>query len=277
MAYKRILTIQDISCFGQCSLTVALPILSACGLETCIIPSAVLSTHTGGFKDFTFKDLTDEIPKIEEHWLKEGIKFDSIYTGYLGSVRQIDYVLDIFKRLVKEYCVKIVDPAFADNGVLYTGFDMNYVDEMKKLAAAADIVVPNISEACYLTGMEYMEEYTPVYIVELFEKLCALGCKTVILTGVGYASDKTGVAVFNGKDADYYEHTKIPKNCHGTGDIYASAFAGAYLRGKPLMEAAKIAADYTYSCIAATVDDKEHWYGVKFETVLPQLISAING
>lgn len=275
MAYKRILSIQDISCFGQCSLTVAMPILSACGLETCIIPSAVLSTHTGGFKNFTFKDLTEEIPKIEEHWLEEGVKFDAIYTGYLGSVKQINYILDIFERLGKEDCARIVDPAFADNGVLYSGFDLKYVEEMKKLCAAADIILPNISEACFLTDTQYMTEYTPVYIGELIEKLAAIGCKTVILTGVGYVPDKTGVAVFDGKDADYYEHPKIPGGSHGTGDVYASAFSGAYLNGKPLMDAARIAADYTFKCIAATINDKEHWYGVKFEPLLLELILTI--
>lgn len=276
MAYKRILTIQDISCFGQCSITVALPILSACGLETCIIPSAVLSTHTGGFKNFTFKDLTEEIPKIEEHWLKENIRFDSIYTGYLGSVRQIDYVLDIFKKLGKEYCVKIADPAFADNGVLYTGFDMDYVFEMKRLCKAADIVLPNISEACFLTDSEYKEEYTKDYIFELFEKMAYMGCKTVILTGVGFTPDKTGAAVFDGGKVDYYEHAKIPTGCHGTGDVYAAAFAGAYLKDKTLFNAAQIAADYTYKCIADTVGDKEHWYGVKFEPSLADLIAELS-
>lgn len=277
MDYKRILTIQDISCFGQCSLTVALPILSACGLETCIIPSAVLSTHTGGFKNYTFKDLTDEIPKIEKHWMDESIKFDAIYTGYLGSARQIEYVLDIFKNLGKEGCVKIADPAFADNGALYAGFDGEYVREMAKVMRAADIIVPNISEACFLTGSEYKEEYTPDYIEDLFKKLKAMEIKTVILTGVGYRKDKTGVAVYDGDRTHYYEHAKIHGGSHGTGDVYASAFSGALLAGQSLTLAAKTAADYTYNCILATLDDKEHWYGVKFETALPELAAAIRG
>ena len=139
MDYKRILTIQDISCFGQCSLTVALPILSACGVETVILPSAVLSTHTGGFTGFTFRDLSDDIPKISEHWQKEGIDFDAIYTGYLGSVKQIDMVTDIFNTFsAKKKCIKIVDPAMADNGKLYYGFDEVYASEMARLCRSAD-------------------------------------------------------------------------------------------------------------------------------------------
>ena len=131
--YKRVLTIQDISCVGQCSLTVALPIISACGLETAVLPSAVLSTHTGGFKDFTFRDLTDDLPKILEHWKKENIQFDAFYTGYLGSAKQIAYVRDILHSVRKKESVNIIDPAMADNGRLYVGFDSAFVEAMKPL------------------------------------------------------------------------------------------------------------------------------------------------
>ena len=157
MAYKKILTIQDISCVGQCSLTVALPILSACGLEACILPSAVLSTHTAGFSGFTFRDLTDDMPAIQAHWQKENIKFKAIYTGYLGSIKQIGYVKNILETMGDDDCVRIVDPAMADNGKLYSIFDMDYVEAMKPLCGIADILVPNITEAAFLTGCEYCE------------------------------------------------------------------------------------------------------------------------
>lgn len=275
MDYKRILTIQDISCVGQCSLTVALPILSACGVETAILPSAVLSTHTGGFTGFTVRDLSDDMPGIMNHWNKENIKFDAFYTGYLGSTKQIDYVKDIFNTTAKEGAKKIVDPAFADNGNLYFGFDMEYVNAMKKLCAVADVVVPNISEAAFLTGMEYKTEYDEAYIIALSKALVDLGAKTVVMTGVGYKKGKTGVSVFENGELKYYEHNKISKGSHGTGDIYASAFTGALVRGKNLLESAKIAADYTVKCIENTIDDPEHWYGVKFETALGDLIEML--
>ncbi|MBQ8374146.1 MAG: pyridoxamine kinase [Clostridia bacterium] len=272
MDYKRILTIQDISCVGQCSLTVALPILSACGHETCVLPSAVLSTHTAGFSGFTFRDLTDDMPAIQAHWQKEGIAFDAIYTGYLGSTKQVGFVKSILDTMGKETAVKIVDPAFADNGKLYPIFDNAYVEAMKTLCPSADILIPNITEACFLSGMEYKEVYDENYIKELLAALSKLGCKTIVLTGVGYRSEKTGVVVYENGKIEYYEHKRIAKGCHGTGDVYASAFTGALLKGKTIFEAAKIAADYTVLCIEKTQDDPKHWYGVKFETALPYLI-----
>ena len=147
MAYPKILTVQDISCVGQCSLTVALPIISACGIETCVLPSAVLSTHTAGFKGYTFRDLTDDMPDICAHWQKEGISFDAVYTGYLGSTKQIDYVKNILSTVKKSDGYAVVDPAMADNGKLYPGFDMEFVEAMKTLCGAADYILPNITEA----------------------------------------------------------------------------------------------------------------------------------
>ena len=275
MSYKRILTIQDISCVGQCSLTVALPILSACGHETCILPSAVLSTHTAGFSGFTFHDLTEDIPAIQAHWQKEGIQFEGIYTGYLGSTQQVGYVKNILDTMGTENAVKIVDPAFADNGKLYPIFNDEYVAAMRTLCPSADILLPNITEACFLAGMEYKEAYDERYIKELLAALAVLGCSTIVLTGVGYSPDKTGVVVYQNGEMNYYEHKRISKGCHGTGDVYASAFTGAVLRGKTLFEAAKIAADYTVACIENTQDDPTHWYGVKFETALPKLMELL--
>lgn len=276
MTYKKILTIQDISCVGQCSLTVALPILSACGLETCVLPSAVLSTHTAGFSGFTFRDLTEDMPAIKDHWVKEGIHFDAIYTGYLGSTQQIDIVSDIFAATAADGCRIIVDPAMADNGKLYPAFDMEYVEAMKSLCGKADFVVPNITEACFLTGVEYREEYDRAYIDRLLAGLTALGCKNVVLTGVSYAAGMTGVVVLENGNYAYYAHEKLPNSCHGTGDIYASAFVGALVRGKSAYDAAAIAANYTMDCIRCTAQLDNHWYGAAFEPVLGNLIQALN-
>ena len=276
MSYKKVLTIQDISCVGQCSLTVALPIISACGLETCVLPSAVLSTHTAGFSGYTFRDLTEDMPSIKEHWKKEGIQFDAIYTGYLGSTKQIDYVADIFEATASSDCKKIVDPAMADNGNLYPGFDMEFVEAMKGLCGKADYIVPNITEACFLTGVEYKTVYDRAYIDLLLGELAALGCNNIIFTGISYEEGKTGVVVFEDGNYTYYEHEKLANSCHGTGDIYASAFVGAFTRGKTAYEAARIAADYAVECIKETAKLDNHWYGAAFEPVLGKLIAMVN-
>lgn len=275
MAYPKILTVQDISCVGQCSLTVALPIISACGIETCVLPSAVLSTHTAGFSGYTFRDLTDDMPDILAHWKKEGILFDAVYTGYLGSTKQIAYVSDIFEEATAENCVKIVDPAMADNGKLYPGFDLPFVEAMKGLCGKADYILPNITEACFLTDTPYKETYDRAFIDALLEKLAALGCRNIIFTGISYKEGKTGVVVYENGSYAYYEHEFLSNSCHGTGDIYASAFVGAFVRGKTAYDAAKIAADYTVECIRATAGEENHWYGAKFEPVLPKLIEAL--
>ena len=275
MNYRRILTIQDISCLGQCSMTVALPILSVCGQETCILPSAVLSTHTGGFSMPNIRDLTDDLPAVQAHWQKEHIAFDAIYTGYLGSTKQIRYVQELFSDTAARDCVKIVDPAMADNGSLYPGFDDAFVQAMKGLCGSADYVLPNITEACFLTGIEYKTAYDRAYIDKLLAGLTALGCKNIILTGVSYAPGETGVVIYENGSYSYYEHEKLSNSCHGTGDIYASAFVGAFVRGKSAFDSAKIAADYTVECIKATTEEENHWYGAKFEPVLLKLIQAL--
>ena len=275
MSYNRVLTIQDISCVGQCSLTVALPILSACGQETVILPSAVLSTHTGGFSGFTFRDLTDDIPDIQKHWQKEGIKFDAVYTGYLGSLKQIDYVADILNTMGKDKCVKIIDPAMADNGKLYSIFDMEYANAMAGLCAKADIVLPNITEASLMTGLPYKEEYDEAYVKELLKAMRDKGMKTIVITGVSYEEDTTGVLIYEGDEILYYKHEKLAKSSHGTGDIFASAFVGAHLSGKSLYDAAKVAADFVLAAMINTQGDDEHWYGVKFEPVIKQLVTSL--
>lgn len=277
MQYHRVLTIQDISCVGQCSMTVALPILSACGQETAVLPSAVLSTHTGGFTGYTVRDLSDDFPGIQAHWQKENIHFRAIYTGYLGSLQQIDMVKDIFATMLEDGGLAIVDPAMGDHGKLYPGFDQAYADAMGTLCGKADIIIPNITEACMMTGHPYAEVYDEAYVMDLVEKLKGLGAKCVVLTGVGYEEGKTGVLVSDENSTQYYCHDRIPRNYHGTGDIFASAFVGGHMLGKSLIEAAQIAADYTAKCIELTIDDDSHWYGVKFEAAIPALIQMLYG
>ena len=268
----KILTIQDISCVGQCSLTVALPILSACGIETAVLPSSVLSCHTA-FSHFTFRDLTDEMPKIKESWQKQGITFKAVYTGYLGSAEQINFVKEIMADCLDENAAKIVDPAMADSGKLYTGFDMEYVEAMKELCKSASIILPNITEACLMTGIPYKQSFDKAYVEELIAELRKQFSAKIILTGVGFDEDTTGVAVYDGENILYYEHKKFGGGSHGTGDVYASAFAGAFVSGKSLFDSAKIAADFTVACIQKT--DSDHWYGVQFERSLKDLIDML--
>ena len=277
MNYQRILSIQDISCVGQCSLTVALPILSAAGHETSILPAAVLSTHSVGFTDYTFRDLTEDMPKIAAHWQKEGLAFDAFYTGYLGSGTQVDYVLDIVKHCGKEGARLFVDPAMADSGVLYPGFDEAFAAKMKELTLAADVLMPNITEAALLTGLPYKESYDEAYISALLEGLAKGKARTIAITGVGFAEDETGVMLWENGETYYHCHKKLPRTCHGTGDVFAASFVGACLNGKTAKEAAKIATDFVLSCIERTVNDEAHWYGVKFEPGLGDYIRAVRG
>lgn len=274
MSEKRILTVQDVSCVGQCSLTVALPILSACGTETCVLPTAVLSTHTA-FEGFTFRDLTDDIAPISAHWEKEGIDFDCIYTGYLGSRRQIDLVASLRKHL-KKGGLFIADPAMADNGKLYPGFAPGFPLDMKRLIAVADAVLPNVTEACLLTGTEYRENGDKEYIDGLIGKLKEICGGTIVLKGLTYQSGEIGVAVAKrGEETQYYFHERLPRMSHGTGDIYASVFTGALCRGSDAFPAAELAADFTAKAIAAT--EPEHFYGVRFEKALPYLTAHFAG
>ena len=275
---KRVVTIQDISCFGKCSLTVALPIISAMGVEAAILPTAVLSTHTGGFKGFTFRDLSEDIPKIFDHWKKENIEFDAIYTGYLGSFEQIDQMKD-FIDARPENTLAFVDPAMADNGKLYTGFTPEFARHMATLCAKADIIVPNLTEASFMLGMDYVESgYDKAYIEDILKKLTALGAKKAVLTGVSFNDKELGFAMYDSETDEfaYYFNEKIDAKFHGTGDVFASACVGGLMRGKTLYEALKIAADYTVECIKITMPDKEkHWYGVKFEEAVPYLVERL--
>lgn len=272
---KRILTVQDISCVGQCSITVALPILSACGVETCVLPSAVLSTHTGGFTDVQIRDLTEAMPAFWQHWKQERIDFDAVYTGYLGTVGQIYMVREIYENTKTEKGILIVDPVMADHGKLYKGFTLSYVEEMAKLCADADIIIPNITEAAMMTGCDYREVYDRDYINTLLDKLEALGARCIVLTGVSFTPEKTGVMIRQKGEDSYYCHNKNPQSYHGTGDIFASAFVGSLMQGKTLAESARIAADFTALCIENTGNNPAHWYGVRFESAIPSLIRML--
>ncbi len=271
---KRVLTIQDISCLGKCSLTIALPVISALGSETVILPTAVLSTHTM-FRNFTCKDLSDQIDPIAEHWKSEGVSFDAIYTGYLGTIGQIDQVKELFRSFRDEKTVIIVDPVMADNGKLYPAFDMDYVRKNAELCAEADIIVPNITEASLMTGMEYREEYDEVYIKELLAALNELGAGVSVLTGVSLEKGKTGVMGYDRTTGDYYayQNRRIDASYHGTGDLFSSTCVGEIMRGKDWRDAMRIAADYTAHTIEVTLQNpKKPWYGVDFEATIPELL-----
>lgn len=274
MAYQRILTVQDISCLGQCSMTVALPILSACGHETCILPSAVLSTHTGGFGAVHKKDLTQDMEQILAHWEREKLNFDAISVGYLGSAEQIATVRQLLQTMRAPGGVAVVDPAMADHGKLYTGFDGAYVEQMKRLCAEADVIIPNLTEACMLTDTPYCDKPDEGFVTELIAKLGKL-CPCVILTGIGFSDGETGVMVLQQGKLWHYTHPKAVQSYHGTGDIFAAAFVGAWQQENTIEKAVQIAADFTASCIQKTAAAPAHWYGVKFEQALPELIQML--
>ena len=272
MAYKRILTIQDISCVGQCSMTVALPILSACGHETCILPTALLSTHTGGFGKPSVVPMDQKLDDFWKHWQDNGINFDAVLVGYLGSVEAIGMTERILSQMLAPGGISIVDPAMADHGKLYSGFDKAYARAMEKLCRKADIILPNLTEAAMLADMMYRENLEESYVCELLEKM---DHPCVILTGVGYGPGETGAAIFQKGALRYYHHPKAEKNFHGTGDMFAACFTGALLQEKSLEESVKIAADFVCRSIENTIAEPVHWYGVKFETALPDLIRSL--
>lgn len=272
---KRLVTIQDISCVGKCSLTVALPIISAMGIETAVIPTAVLSTHTM-FKNFTYRDLTNDLPLIQKHWKEEKFDFDAIYTGYLGSIKQIDMLKDFFKEFKTNNTFIFIDPVMGDNGRLYTGFNQEFADEMAKLCGLADIIVPNLTEASYMLHREYKEFYSEEEIKEILIQLSNLGPKQVILTGVSFNENDLGVMTYDKEAKKFcsYFREKIQAKYHGTGDIYASTCVGALLNNKTLDEAIKIAVDYVWETINDTYKEKrEDVYGVNFENKIPYLIN----
>ena len=269
---KRLVAINDISGFGKCSLTVALPIISAAGVETICMPTAVLSTHTGGFTGYTYRDLTCDMPDISAHWKSIDLKPDAIYSGFLGSFDQIDIVKKFAEDFKREDNLFIADPCMADHGKMYAIFDEKFAKAMAELCSKADIILPNITEACFMTDTEFVSGlHTEEYIETLLNKLLDMGAKNVILTGVTFEEDKLGAA-FMGQDrvAKYYFQKRLPGMYHGTGDVFASSFCGALLNGFSLHDAMAIAVKYVCNCIARTQTmDRPINYGVDFERGIP--------
>ena len=253
---KRIATVQDLSCVGKCSLSIALPVLSAMGVECCVMPTAILSAHTA-FDGFVSRDLTDLLAPVSAHWQQLGLTFDALYTGYLASPAQVDFVEAFFDRFGGKHTLRFVDPVMADQGRLYAGFDDGFPEKMRLLCARADIITPNITEACLLTGTLYREQHDEDYVRALLEKLLAFGPRTVILTGVRPADGRMGVAamVF-----------------HGTGDLFASVCVGYLTLGRSTAEAIRRASEYVVRTLRVTAQNPDaRWYGVDFETTLPLL------
>ncbi|UOO38118.1 pyridoxamine kinase [Oscillospiraceae bacterium CM] len=272
---KRVAAIHDISCFGKCSLTVALPIISSAGVEVSVIPTAVLSTHTGGFTDYTYRDLTDDILPIARHWQSLHVRFDAVYTGFLGSFAQLGIVSDVCEMLKSAGTLIVVDPVMADNGMLYAGFSDDFPAGMQTLCRKADVLVPNMTEAFLLLG----EPFTPgPYNVSMIERLLyglgALGPKHVVLTGVYFDALKLGAACFDTASGqiDYCFAERIDGFYHGTGDVFASTLTAGLLTEHSLASAAQIAVDFTVESISRTKKaGTDVRFGVNFEAGLPSL------
>lgn len=278
MMMKRIVTIQDISCVGRCSLTVALPIISAMGIETGVIPTAVLSNHTAFEEGFTFHDLTDEIPGILDQWHKNGFRFDAVYSGYLGSKEQCDLVIRLFDEFTDEDALRFADPAMADFGKLYPGFSRTFPRDMKRVCEKADVIVPNLTEACLMTGTPYREDYTKDDLKGLIKSLATGNVKYSVLTGAPDGDDRLGVLCYDRVADDFHEYynEKVPMQFHGTGDIFASTMAGALTKGLGIDEAMKLAVDFTLECMKKTMADPDRkWYGVNFEEAIPFLVGEL--
>ena len=275
---KRIITIQDISCVGKCSLTVALPVISSMGVESCVLPTAVLSNHTA-FSGFTFRDLTQDIEPICQQWKKEKLHFDAIYTGYLGSFEQIDLMFKLISDFGGKDTLTIVDPCMADNGKLYSGFTTDFAAKMAELCGKADVIVPNLTEASYLLGIPYKESgYDKDYVEKLLKDLSETGAKKVVLKGVDFNNGKLGIATYDSitDDINWYFHEKMPERFHGTGDIFASVLTGAIMRNFPLDKACRLAADFVVESIKKTLEHPDYnWYGVDFESAIPFLLKRV--
>ena len=273
---KRILTIQDVSCVGKCSLTVALPVISAAQIETCVLPTAVLSTHTQ-FKGFTFCDLTREISPIAAHWRKEKIGFDAIYTGYLGSFKQTSLVEKLIDDFRTNDNLVFVDPVMGDAGKLYVGFDQEFADRMAKFCAKADVIVPNLTEATSMLRLPYVESgYDLAYITDLLHKLVALGPKVAVLTGVSFEPGKLGVVGLDSVAGKFFSYFRdeLPGRYHGTGDVFASAALSGLTRGMTLSQSFQLAVDFVVESIQATLaNPNSRFYGVDFEAALPSFVA----
>jgi len=274
---KRILTIQDISCLGQCSIKVALPIISAFGIETAIIPSAVLSTATGYFLGYTFRDLTEDIPNIQKHWEKEGIYFDAIYTGFIGSKKQLDYIKNIINSRLKNGGLIFVDPAMGDNGKFYGGFNQEFADKMGELCKYGDYIFPNSTEACFLLHKPWKSRFTKEEMIDMAKELSSFTKRYVILKGATNNEKELILVIYdkNNSSIDFIFNDKLDFPSNGTGDIFASVFVGATLIGKSPSSSAKFASNFIRKCIEKTIDDSNHKYGLKFEKIIPEIFKLL--
>jgi pyridoxine kinase len=276
---KRVITIQDISCIGKCSLTVALPILSAAGIETSILPTAILSTHTGGFEGYTFRDLTEDVDPIIAHWKTLDLHVEAIYTGYLGSREQLALVARIFDDFKTSGNIIFVDPAMADQGKLYPAFDEDFALGMRDLCGKADLIAPNLTEASFMLQRPYIESgYDRAYIEDLLRALSALGPRQVVLTGVSFEEGRLGAAAYDRETDtfDYCFERQIEGYYHGTGDVFSSALLAGIMRDKTLGEAIRIAVDFTVGSIQRTKDaGTDVKFGVDFERGLGAFITSL--
>ena len=274
---KRAVAIQDISCFGKCSLTVALPLLSVVGVETSVIPTALLSTHTGGLGKPSYMDLADAMQKISDHWKGNNLSFDAIYSGYLGSEKQVEIVSDFIDSFKTEKSVVLVDPAMADNGKLYSGVTKELAEKMAQLCCKADIIVPNFTEAAIMLGEEYVSApYELGYAEELAKRLFEKTGAMVVLTGLDIGDGNVGALIYNGHAHSVFA-PKTEGHYHGTGDIFAAVLLGAYLNGKSLEDSAKIAVEFTANSIYRTKQQgTDPRFGVNFEGEIPKLIKILD-
>jgi pyridoxine kinase len=278
---KRAVAIHDISCFGRCSLTVALPILAAAGVDTPVIPTAVLSTHTGGFEGYTYRDLTDDILPVVDHWRGLALDFDAIYTGFLGSFEQVDIVSECFDLLKTDNTLIVVDPVMADYGKLYPLFPDNFPDGMRKLCVKADVIVPNITEAAFLLNQPYHEgPYSRKEIDKMLRDLCGLGAKGTVLTGVSFygEQERLGAASYDARTGEfaYFSAPQIDTMYHGTGDVFASALVAALIHNSTLAQASETAVRFTVDSIARTKNaGTDNRFGVNFEAGLAGLLDLI--
>lgn len=276
MKQKHILAVHDISCMGRCSLTIALPVISAAGITVSVMPTAVLSTHTGGIEGYTYRDLTGDMLSIADHWQKIGDypPFDAIYTGYLGSRQQLEIVAELVSRFRGENTQIIIDPVMADHGKLYSGFSADFPQGMAKLCKCADVMTPNITEALLMLGKEYKEgPYTREYIEDIIKNL-AYKDRKIVLTGVYFSEEGKGygAAAYDKGKIYFAFDEKIPGNYHGTGDLFASVLTAALVNGNTLEQAVKAAVKFTAASIKRTYEAKtDVRYGVNFEAGLKDL------
>ena len=269
---KTVLSIQDLSCVGRCSLTVALPVLSAMGCRCSVLPTAVLSTHTG-FPNPHVVSLTEHIPAIGSHFDTLGVTFDAVTTGYLSDPEQAEAVLPILQSCKEQGSTIIVDPAMGDHGKLYSRLDEDHVFAMAELCKGADILIPNLTEAALLADMPYREEADGAYLRALTGAL--LQCyqvNAVVITGV---TGKDGAIGFCGAHRELgsfsYQAPVVPRQFHGTGDLFAAVLAGSVVQGRSVYEAGVLAADFVRLCVENTPVVSPH--GVAFEPHLPQLFA----